>query len=56
MHVFVSCVKAELVLERFLNEKSVEAKLILQTDEQLTEDEKRIQGKLDISLLIIHTK
>ncbi|KAI5092917.1 guanylate binding protein 1 [Silurus meridionalis] len=37
-------IQAEEVLERFLNEKSAEAKLILQTDEQLTENEKKIQA------------
>ncbi|KAF5892051.1 guanylate-binding protein 1-like, partial [Clarias magur] len=36
-------IQADLVLERFLSEKSVEAKLILQTDEQLTESEKKVQ-------------
>lgn len=34
------------MLEQFLSEKSVEANLILQTDEQLTESEKKIEGKI----------
>lgn len=45
--------QAEEVVERFLSEKSVEAKLILQTDEQLTESEKKIQGKLSIIMPLI---
>ncbi|XP_053342295.1 guanylate-binding protein 1-like [Clarias gariepinus] len=35
--------QADAVLERFMSEKSVEAKIILQTDEQLTECEKKVQ-------------
>ncbi|KAM9439442.1 guanylate-binding protein 2-like isoform 1-T6 [Clarias gariepinus] len=35
--------QADEVLERFMSEKSVEAKIILQTDEQLTESEKKVQ-------------
>lgn len=36
------------MLESFLSGKSLEAKLILQTDEQLTESDKKIQGKMMI--------
>ncbi|KAF7692587.1 hypothetical protein HF521_010197 [Silurus meridionalis] len=43
---------AEEVLERFLNGKSAEAKLILQTDEQLTENEKKIQEEREQAVLL----
>lgn len=44
--------QAEEVVERFLSEKSVEAKLILQTDEQLTESEKKIQEEKEQAALL----
>ncbi|GAA6103467.1 guanylate-binding protein 1-like isoform X1 [Tachysurus ichikawai] len=44
--------QAEVVLERFLCEKSVEAKLILQTDEQLTENEKQLQAEKEQQALL----
>ncbi|XP_026999086.1 guanylate-binding protein 1-like isoform X1 [Tachysurus fulvidraco] len=43
---------AEEVLESFLCEKSVEAKLILQTDEQLTESEKKLQEEKELQVLL----
>ncbi|KAI5092919.1 guanylate binding protein 1 [Silurus meridionalis] len=45
-------IQAEEVLERFLNGKSAEAKLILQTDEQLTENEKKIQEEREQAVLL----
>ncbi|XP_017350933.1 guanylate-binding protein 1 isoform X2 [Ictalurus punctatus] len=45
-------IQAEVVLERFLSEKSMEAKLILQTDEQLTECEKKIQEEKEQATLL----
>ncbi|XP_053508049.1 guanylate-binding protein 1-like [Ictalurus furcatus] len=45
-------IQAEVVLETFLNRKSMEAKLILQTDEQLTESEKKIQEEKEQSALL----
>ncbi|XP_058228755.1 guanylate-binding protein 1-like [Hemibagrus wyckioides] len=45
-------IQAEEVLQRFLNEKSVEAKLILQTDEQLTEFDKKIQEEREQAALL----
>ncbi|KAM9439441.1 guanylate-binding protein 1-like [Clarias gariepinus] len=45
-------IQADLVLERFLSEKSVEAKLILQTDEQLTESEKKVQEEKEQAALL----
>ncbi|KAF4076587.1 hypothetical protein AMELA_G00216770 [Ameiurus melas] len=45
-------IQAEVVLERFRSEKSVEAKLIIQTDEQLTESEKNIQEEKEQAALL----
>ncbi|XP_017350939.1 guanylate-binding protein 1-like [Ictalurus punctatus] len=45
-------IQAEVVLETFLNSKSMEAKLILQTDEQLTESEKKIQEEKEQAALL----
>ncbi|XP_058274894.1 guanylate-binding protein 1-like [Hemibagrus wyckioides] len=44
--------QAEEVLQRFMNWKSAEAKLILQTDEQLTESEKQIQEEKEQAALL----
>ncbi|GAA6103471.1 guanylate-binding protein 1-like isoform X1 [Tachysurus ichikawai] len=45
-------IQAEVVLQRFLNDKSVEANLILQTDEQLTEAQKKIQEEREQAALL----
>ncbi|KAB5535679.1 hypothetical protein PHYPO_G00120710 [Pangasianodon hypophthalmus] len=45
-------IQAEEVLQQFLNAKSIEAKVILQTDEQLTESEKKIQEEKEQAALL----
>ncbi|KAB5535678.1 hypothetical protein PHYPO_G00120700 [Pangasianodon hypophthalmus] len=45
-------IQAEEVLQQFLNAKSTEAKVILQTDEQLTESEKKIQEEKEQAALL----
>ncbi|KAB5535677.1 hypothetical protein PHYPO_G00120690 [Pangasianodon hypophthalmus] len=45
-------IQAEEVLERFVSEKNLEAKLILQTDERLSESEKKIQEEKEQAALL----